>query len=157
MTRVLDEGFEYWFYLAHDKGDPFFGSADHQEEVSRWMVEHVETPSKLRGITVKHTQIEFLNELKKPGPVFNFMMRSMYEDGADYMYRTNDDSMTKTAFARPMVEALLAMKPPNIGVVGPLHTGGNTQILTHDFVHRSHLDILGLHYPPRFRSWYMDD
>jgi hypothetical protein len=157
MTHVLDEGFEYWFYLAHDEGDPFFSSADHQKEVSQWMVKHVEKPSKLRGITVKHTQLSFVNELKKPGPVFNFMMRSLYEDGADYMYRVNDDSMTKTAFAKPMVEALLAMDPPNIGVVGPSHTGGNTQILTHDFVHRSHLDIFGLYYPTRFRSWYMDD
>jgi hypothetical protein len=157
MTRVLDEDFEYWFYLAHDEGDPFFGSADHQEEVSQWMVEHVETPSKARGITVQHTHLNFVNELKKPGPVFNFMMRSMYEDGADYLYRVNDDSMTETAFAKPMVQALLSMNPPNIGVVGPSHKGGNEEILTHDFVHRSHLDIFGLYYPTRFRSWYMDD
>ena len=33
--------------------------------------------------------------------------------------------------------------PPNIGVVGPKHRGGNEGILTYDFVHRIHIDIFG--------------
>lgn len=34
------------------------------------------------------------------------------------------------------VSALASMNPPNVGVVGPAHTGGNTRILTYDFTSR---------------------
>jgi hypothetical protein len=34
---------------------------------------------------------------------------------------------------------------------------GNQNILTHDFVHRTHLAVFGLHYPPALPDWWMDD
>ena len=49
------------------------------------------------------------------------------------------------------------MDPPYLGVVGPRHTGGNTDILTYDFVHRTHVDILGYYYPNCFTDWYADN
>ena len=49
------------------------------------------------------------------------------------------------------------MDPPQLGVVGPHHKGGNINILTYDFVHRTHVDILGYYYPNCFPDWYADD
>jgi len=46
--------------------------------------------------------------------------------------------------------------PPRVGVVGPNHSGGNTGILTYDFVHRTHVDILGFYYPHVFTDWWGD-
>ena len=111
-------------------------------------------PAKVAGLTMQLAILHFKNMLHKPGPVFNYMMASMYADGADYMYRVNDDTVFTTKFARACVDALASFTPANIGVVGPKHRGGNTFIMTHDFVHRSHMEIFnGLYYPTRFISW----
>ena len=48
------------------------------------------------------------------------------------------------------------MDPPQLGVVGPHHKGGNKKILTYDFVHRTHVDILGYYYPHYFTDWFAD-
>lgn len=47
--------------------------------------------------------------------------------------------------------------PPNVGVVGPSHSGGNMAILTYDFVHKTHVDIFGFYYPRLFTDWWGDD
>ena len=47
--------------------------------------------------------------------------------------------------------------PPNVGVVGPRHQGGNMAILTYDFVHRTHVEIFGFYYPRYFTDWWADD
>ena len=52
---------------------------------------------------------------------------------------------------------LQQFSPPNVGVVGPLHKGGNEAILTYDFVHRSHIDIFGYYYPRVFTDWFADN
>ena len=55
------------------------------------------------------------------------------------------------------VRVLGSFSPPNVGVVGPLCAEGNTLIMTHDFVHRTHLEIFEHYYPPVFSDWWMDD
>ena len=52
---------------------------------------------------------------------------------------------------------LAKFSPPNVGVVGPTCKEGNSRILTHDFVHKTHLHIFGVHYPPVLMDWWMDD
>lgn len=47
--------------------------------------------------------------------------------------------------------------PPNVGVVGPWFRSGNIAILTHDFVHRTHIDVFGFYYPRIFTDWFADD
>ena len=44
-------------------------------------------------------------------------------------------------WAAQAVSALRAHTPPNLGVVGPVCNEGNTRILTHDLVHRTHLQV----------------
>jgi len=49
-----------------------------------------------------------------------------------------------------MIKELASLDPPNVGAVGPLCRQGNTKILTHDFTHRTHMEIFGhLYYPPQ--------
>ena len=103
------------------------------------------------------TLLNFSNPLQKPGPVMNGLSRAAYDAGCDFMYRVNDDTEFVSPWATPLVRALRGFDPPLIGVVGPTCMEGNTAILTHDFVHRSHLDIFGHHYPPVLTDWWLDD
>ena len=49
------------------------------------------------------------------------------------------------------------MSPP-YGVVGPACKQGNVEILTHDFTHRTHMEIFNkTYYPPELIDWWMDD
>ena len=110
------------------------------------------------------------------------MLREAYISGADYYYRLNDDTEllvdseslsleTKgkeeggrrildpnvKQWAKAYIEGLLSMGAP-YGVIGPASTVGLKRILTHDFVHRMHMDITGgIYYDPLFTDWWMDD
>ena len=103
------------------------------------------------------TLLNFSNPLQKPGPVMNGLSRAAHDAGCDFMYRVNDDTEFVSPWATPLVRALRGFDPPLIGVVGPTCMKGITAILTHDFVHRSHLDIFGHHYPPVLTDWWLDD
>ena len=85
------------------------------------------------------------------------MMAAAADDGADYLYRVNDDTQFQTSWLPQAVRTLRSYSPPNVGVVGPVCHEGNTRILTHDLVHRTHLQIFAHYYPPVFSDWWMDD
>eukprot|EP01068_Selenidium_serpulae_P015225 Selendium_serpulae@DN6188_c0_g1_i3.p1 len=72
--------------------------------------------------------------------------------------RTNDDSPFATrGWITDAVKVRQTFSPVNIGVVGPNHRGGNEQIITHDLVHRSHLEIFNMtYYPDEFKNWFVD-
>lgn len=89
---------------------------------------------------------------------FNALMRDAYDLGAEYLVRVNDDSEFETrGWVSAARKVLQGYQPPNVGVVGPVCLQGNTRILTHDMVHRTHLDIFQAYYPPQFSNWYVDD
>ena len=108
-------------------------------------------------MTLRPALLRYENTMHKPGPAFNFMMRAAYDDGADYLYRNNADTMMVGAWARTAVATLRGFSPPNVGVVGPTCAEGNANIMTHDLVHRTHLQIFETYYPPIFSDWWMDD
>lgn len=88
----------------------------------------------------------------------NCIMKQAYEDNATYFFRSNDDTEYKsTNWIAPMIDALHAFDPPLLGVVGPLCKEGNTDILTHDFTHRTHMEIFNTYYPPVFENYFCDD
>ena len=73
------------------------------------------------------------------------------------LFRINDDTRLKSSnWTERLIAQLKVMDPPQLGVVGPQHKGGNNKILTYDFVHRTHVDILGYYYPNCFPDWYAD-
>jgi uncharacterized protein (TIGR01627 family) len=90
---------------------------------------------------------------------FNEIALTAYQEEADYFCRVNDDTEFRTPqWVTLAVSTLQTYDPPNIGVVGPSCQQGNTAIMTHDLVHRTHLEIFhGYYYPPVFNNWYLDD
>jgi Polysaccharide biosynthesis len=90
---------------------------------------------------------------------FNEIALTAYNEGADYFCRVNDDTeFTTEEWITLAVSVLQNYDPPNVGVVGPKCDEGNNAIMTHDMVHRTHLEIFhGYYYPPSFGNWYLDD
>ena len=150
--------FEFWLYVLYDAGDPFYDNSSREAEVREWLGENMVRPLGALGVTLRFALLRFDNVLRKPGPAFNFMMAAAAQDGADYLYRVNDDTQfVGKGWAAAAVRVLRGYSPPDVGVVGPRCDEGNTRILTHDLVHRTHLDIFEHYYPPVFSDWWMDD
>ena len=57
-------------------------------------------------MTGRYALLRFTNNWAKPGPVFNFMMKAAFLDGADYLYRVNDDTEMRTSWAASGVTTL---------------------------------------------------
>jgi hypothetical protein len=47
-----------------------------------------------------------MNEIQKPGPVFNEMARVAYDMGVDYFFRVNDDTEILHPWAGPFIQAI---------------------------------------------------
>jgi hypothetical protein len=99
LVRTLEQGFEYWLYIACDDDDRYFafdfnGTVQGQPRhaIQAWLKHNVHMPLKQRAIAVQVVWLRFENQLHKPGPIFNFVMQAAASDGADYMYRVNDDT-----------------------------------------------------------------
>ena len=108
-----------------------------------------------KGILVKKVQLVQCNHRGKPAWAQNDAMMEAYIDGMDYGYRINDDTLLKRpGWTEAFINVLSSMDPPNVGVVGPTHSGGNTNILTYDFTSSVHIDVFGFHYPKIFTDWY---
>jgi len=89
---------------------------------------------------------------------FNVLMQDAFNANAEYLVRVNDDTEFETIGWIPKaVKQLMAFNPVNLGVVGPVCDEGNTNIMTHDMVHRTHLQIFQTYYPSVFHNWYIDD
>ena len=157
IAETAEEGYEYWVYLLYDVGDKFFDTDDNVRMVEQWFSDHVVKPMMDRKIYGRLILCRYHNEAKKPGPAFNYVTHLAYSDGSDYIYRINDDTYFVSPYTSHFINALQGMGPP-YGAVGPLCREGNTYILTHDFVHRVHHEVMqGWHYPPTLTDWWMDD
>jgi hypothetical protein len=103
--------------------------------------------------------ISFLITRTHPGHIpFNEGCAVAYEYGAEYIVRVNDDSeFVSHRWLEMAILELMNFRPRHVGVVGPRCDEGNTHILTHDMVHRTHLDIFDTYYPSEFDNWWIDD
>lgn len=108
---------------------------------------------KHRGIIISLELVAVDNRLKKPGPVFIEIARRAYDLGADFMYRVNDDTEFHGRWPKLYASTLMKLSPP-YGVVGPRCTTTQNRILTHDFVHRTHMEIFNMtYYPVELPDW----
>lgn len=92
----------------------------------------------------------------KPAWSQNQAGMAAFKEGADYVMRTNDDTLlpTNTSWVTELIRDLRGRHPvPNLGVVGPIGKESNSWTLTHDFVHRTHVMVHGFYYPPTFPTW----
>jgi len=158
FCRTASPGYDYRFYFAYDVNDPVFTNATlhaafqktFTSETKRLCDDPRNITSSLHMVQCSHTG--------KPTWAQNDAMLEAYLDHVDYFYRINDDTKMQTGgWVEAFITALNRYNPPRIGVVGPKHTGGNTNILTYDFVHRTHVDIFGFYYPRIFTDWFADD
>lgn len=146
IARTTEKQFVYRVYVVHDSDDVFF------EEHSAAITARIK---QMPSLSVR--VLSFNNSLHKPGPAMNFAMRAAHNDGADYLYRINDDTEMQDPFASSAISTLQSLTPPLVGVVGPRCAQGNTKIFTHDFVHRTHLNIFTTYYPVALTDWWLDD
>ena len=154
VARTVESGFIYRVYVGFDLGDLYFDHPARIAGLAKTFQDQVANPARLRGISCALVVQGFQNSLRKPGPMFNFLSSSALADGADYVYRINDDTELRSLWASAFVLQLAAFNPPNVGVVGPTCKEGNLKILTHDFVHKTHAYIFSVHYPSVLMDWY---
>ena len=133
--------YDFRLYLAADHDDQFWLNNQNNVKTPDWL----------------SVQIGFYEVPEQKIP-FNPMMRAAFNDGAEYLVRINDDSEFVTSdWVSKAVAKLATYDPPNVGMVGPNCREGNTAIMTHDMVHRTHLDIFEHYYPDVFSAWWIDD
>jgi Nucleotide-diphospho-sugar transferase len=144
ITEEEKKTFRIEVLLAFDQGDSFWESGKNRKDLL------VDFPFAINFVSVFKQRLHHIP--------FNSACRAAFEHGADYIVRVNDDSefLTKGWIIKGVV-ALSLNDPPNIGVVGPKCNEGNVAILTHDMVHRSHLEIFNYYYPDEFDNWWTDD
>lgn len=146
--------FVYRFYLGYDDNDKFFNNKTLSEKFMEIFNNKILELCSLNRITLRLLRC---NHHGRPAWAQNDVMITAYLDGADYFYRVNDDTILLTThWTEKFIERLHQFHPPLVGVVGPHHSGGNTAILTYDFVHRTHVEIFGFYYPRVFTDWFAD-
>ena len=140
FCRTASPGFHYGFYLAYDMVDAFF---DRHHALLLFRDTFVDITDKMCADSIQMS-LHFVrcDHMGRPAWAQNDAMLEAYLDGAQYYFRLNDDTRLETSrWTEVMIGALKAMQPPNVGVVGPSHTGGNEYILTYEFVHRTHHEV----------------
>lgn len=140
VTPVERDTYDMRLYICHDDDDMFWERHKKEIQVPDWLTLEV---------------LVYKKQTKHKIP-FNPFMRDVYESGAEYMTRINDDTEFVTSGWVSKAIAQLK-KMDNVGVVGPTCHVGNTAILTHDMVHRTHLEIFDTYYSDVFSAWWVDD
>ena len=130
-------------YIVFDFGDPFWEQESLRESLrtnTDWLLIHYVA-------------------VRKTGRIpFNEGCRIAFQQGADYIVRVNDDTgFHGQSWISVAIKTLQGYRPHGLGVVGPVCEEGNTEILTHDMVHRTHLQIFEDYYPREFDNWWLDD
>jgi len=146
-TDTLDNKVE--ILIGFNAGDEFWEDADNRRKV------------------MKNTflDVSFISVVPyRVGQIpFNIVLSVALSYGADYFIRVNDDTeFISRGFVSIGISKLVGFDPPNVGVIGPhciVSEGyvGNDIILTHDMVHKTHLQIFENYYPEQFDNWWIDD
>lgn len=139
IVATMESVYNYTVYIGIDKGDY------------------------LRTVEAKIIEaFPFVKSVHVEGGTFtkavNQIAKEAYNGNMTYFVRINDDTKFVTKnWTSAGIKILKNYVPSNVGVVGPNCKQGNQNILTHDMVHRTHLDIFHNYYPPEFENWWADD
>ena len=164
----------YRFYFAYDHNDRIYEKQEYRDRISQIYAESFKEEDGKRwhpaGYTydgpVDSSRLLFsvhwvhCDFASKPSWAHTDAVMAAYKEGADYAYRTNDDTKFPEVkyWADLWILNLRSRKPlPNVGVVGPACGEGATWILTHDFTHKTHVVIFGFQYPRSLPNWSSDD
>ena len=156
FCKTASPGYYYIWYMGFDFNDPILSAPAGREVFSKYF--NLVTTNECKGKFKVAVQFVKCNHSAKPAWAQNDALLAGYKDGLEYYYMTNDDTiMTTNHWTDAFVQELAKFNPPNVGLVGPRHSGGNVAILTYHFVHRTHIDIFHFFYPRNFTDWYGDD
>mmetsp|Transcript_5849 Transcript_5849/g.6356 ORF Transcript_5849/g.6356 Transcript_5849/m.6356 type:complete len:375 (+) Transcript_5849:94-1218(+) len=148
----LTPGYWYCLYFGVDTVDPFFGKVEGQQAVVDW----VRNWAKENKVQLSYISWSLVPFKKHSAWAHNDAVMTAHRDGVEWFFRVNDDTRyTSKNWTGRFIEELNKLN--KIGVVGPSFSRGNTQILTYDFTHRTHIHIYGYHWPRAFPNWYGDD
>lgn len=156
FCRTMSRGYAYDFYTAYDFSDKLLSNGaivQAFEHTFKNITFSLCPPQD--DLTRVELHMTRCSHQRKPPWAQNDAMIEAYLDGMEYLYRINDDTiMNSSNWTEIMITTLHNMSPPNVGVVGPFQRGKN--YLTYEFVHRTHVDIFGFHYPRYFTEWWAD-
>jgi len=122
LAPSVEAAYEYWVYVGFDMGDLFYDDADRLRALNKWFRRNVARPCRRKtpSVEAKLVFLNFTNVLRKPGPVFNFVAAAAVDDGADYVFRVNDDTELATrGWAGMMADTLANFQPSNLGALHP--------------------------------------
>ena len=138
---------------GYDRGDPFFGRSETQDEISAWFQSNVtDAVWNAKQIRILLVWAVFDNPWQKSGPALNSVCGRAAADGAEWIFRIRDDQRFDTPWATNLTAALREMGPP-FGVVGPTCGPFAAPTLPLQLVHRTHHDIFPSQYPPSLMRW----
>lgn len=160
LQETLSCGFKFIQVLGYDIGDKYFDNEINQKIIKDYFYNHITLPLKEKHhIDFTLELVPFENKEKKPGPIFNHIARHAYNNlNSTYFFRINDDTEILTKDWAKSMSQILEKRAPIYGVVGPRCHEGNTEIFTHDFVHRTHMEIFDqYYYPKELTNWWLDD
>mmetsp|Transcript_16649 Transcript_16649/g.18021 ORF Transcript_16649/g.18021 Transcript_16649/m.18021 type:complete len:571 (-) Transcript_16649:1521-3233(-) len=159
----------YRFYIGFDRADGKYDTGDAWNEfreefkhraifrMSEQMMSEEVINSILEGqLSLKLMHFDHLDGA--PSQIVSQLIVTAYADTFDYFYQVNDDTVLETPNWATKLIATLKTNPfvANFGVTGPLDSN-NEKIFTHSFVHRTHIDVFGYHFPSAFKNWWSDD
>ena len=157
FCRTASPGFQYHFYFGYDYDDVMANASYRKAAIDAFALQMARQCSHLDEAPQLHlVECPYAG---KPAWAQNDAMMEAYLDRIDFFYRLNDDTMLVSRnWTEIFVEKLGQMSPQYVGAVGPYcERGPLVKILTHDFVHRTHLEIFGYYYPRLFSDWYADN
>ena len=153
---TASQNFSYTFFIGYDFNDRFLSKAENRIIFSKMFNQMRE--KKCNGTFEAQLRFVLCNHTGYPARAQNDALMTGYFAGMDYLYMVNDDTLMQThGWTERFIQELAKFSPPNVGLVGPTHSGGNTAILTYNFVHRTHVDIFKYFYPHNFTDCFADD
>lgn len=156
IEHSLHPDFEYRFYFTFDANDPVFDVASTQHAIGV----AVQTRCN-RTVTCSTHWVLCTRCEGSPSVAHNNAAIAAFLEGADYVFRVNDDTQLPADihWTHVFTNNLANRRPiPNFGVVGPdFDFNVVVPILSHDFTHWTHAKIHGFHYPPTLPNWCVLD
>lgn len=162
---------EFTFYLGLDRGDPFYDTGDAWQDMRsafnkntrralNWLNydNSTSTAEHVLSKQLKLKLMDFSDTTGAPSQVVVGLVNQAYNDGVDYFFQVNDDTViVSKEWANSFIH-VLSTNPvfPNLGITGPVDTN-NDRILTHAFAHRTHIEIFDSFFPKSFKNWWSDD
>ena len=158
FCRTTSEGYTYYFMIACDSSDEMFQSNTTRENFENYFLKMlaVNCTASVRNNTSLHWTVTYNKGL--PARAQNDAMVAAYHHcNCDYYFRCVDDAIFETeGWTERLISGLQNMDPPNVGFVGPKIKNSPKNLITMEFVHRTHFENFGHYYPYLFQSCWAD-